>query len=392
MSSLAVLSPQNENTVSLKSDIDLRAQQIARENYVKRPRNATLTWEESALAKAAIIPAGYSSTLMADTWLTVVNQTVAPRRADHARNTRKVCQALAQYLDHEKGIIRATWTTLTKTAQVSRATLSRILRELKDNRLLGVIASGRSAEKTPRGQEQRNLAPVYTLLIPSPTTSHSNADEGSFYDENGNLFITDTPSPLRDRKISYKQAITEEIFDSFCKQSYARYARTHKNSLEKKRQTLKADYPSQRQRKLALTHLARTVQHHCFDLRGISASAILEVLTPFFEAGWSVRDVLYSLEYSPTNQPYNTRGAAGMRSVKKWLTLRMDAWIQEESIMESRTAAENREYQKRHSSLTNLLGQKPSKKITGPSIEIKRRIKVALLGEKKARHQFPELF
>ena len=390
MSSLAVLSPQNENKVSPKSDIDLRAQQIARENYVKRPRNATPTWEESALAKAAIIPAGYSSTLMADTWLTIVDQTVAPRRADHAHNTRKVCQALAQYLDHEKGIIRATWTTLAKTAQVSRATLSRILRELKDNLLLGVIASGRSAEKTPRGQEQRNLAPVYTLLIPSPTTSRPNADEDSFYDENGNLFITDTPSPLRDRKISYKEAISDGIFDKFCKQSYARYARTHKSSLEKKRQSLKADYPSQRQRKLALTHLARTVQHHCFDLRGISASAILEVLTPFFEAGWSVRDVLYSLEYSPTNQPYNTRGAAGMRSINKWLHLRLAQWMSDGEILPSRTAVEEQHYLQKKAQLVQE--ESVQKKVTGPSVDVKRRIKVALLGEKKARHQFPELF
>ena len=81
-----------------------------------------------------------------------------------------------------------------------------------------------------------------------------------------------------------------------------------------------------------------------------------------------------------------------MRSIKKWLQLRMDAWAQEESIMESRTAAENREYQERHSSPDNLFAQKPSKKITGPSIEVKRRIKVALLGEAQARHQFPELF
>ncbi|MEU7993612.1 hypothetical protein [Rothia amarae] len=390
MPSLSGVASQSSISLSSKSDIDLRAQQIARENYVKRPRNATPAWEESTLAKAAIIPAGYCSTLMSDTWLTIVHQTIESRRADHAHNTRKVCQALAQYLDHEKGIIRATWATLTKTAQVSRATLSRILRELKDNQLLGVIASGRSAEKSPRGQEQRNLAPVYTLLIPSPAASHPNTDEGSFYDENGNLFVTDTPSPLRDRKISYKQAITEGIFDSFCKQGYARYARTHKNSLEKKRQTLKAEYSSQRQRNQALAHLARTIQHHCFDLRGISASAILEVTTPFFEIGWSVRDVLYALDYSPVNQPYNTRGAAGMRSVKKWLELRMSQWMNHDEIMPSRTATEEQEYRQRQ--VQQAQQSDAPKKATGPSIEVKRRIKVALLGEKKARVQFPELF
>lgn len=390
MPSLSGVAPQSSISLSSKSDIDLRAQQIARENYVKRPRNATPAWEESTLAKAAIIPAGYSSTLMTDTWLATVTQELEKRRADHADNIQRVCRALIQYMDREKGIIRATWNTLLKTAQVSRATLSRILKELKEHHLLGVIASGRSAEKTPRGQEQRNLAPVYTLLIPSPTSSSITEDDGTYYDENGNLCVSETPSPLRDRKISYKEAITDGIFDQYCKQRYALYAHTHKASLEKKRQTLKNEYPSQRQRKQALTHLARTLQHHCFDLRGLSAQAILEVITPFFEAGWSVRDVLYALEYSPTNHPYNTRGATGMRSVKKWLLLRMNQWKQNDEILLSPTAVEEQEYRQRKAQQAQETAL--PKKVSGPSLEVKRRIKVALLGEKKARHQFPELF
>lgn len=365
-------------------------QQRAKSAYVKRPRHATPTWEESTLAKATTIPEGYHSTLMANDWLNTVSKELKPARADHAHNIHQICQALTQYLDHEKGIIRATWATLCATAGVSRATLARALHLLKERNLLGVIASGRSAAKTPRGQEQRNLAPVYTLLLPTPPSTQQASDEDSYYDENGNLFITETPSPLRDRKISYTEAITTGIFDIFCKQRYALYAHRHKDSLEKKRQVLKAEYSSQRQRNQALTHLARTLQHHCFDLRGLSAQAILEVITPFLETGWSVRDVLYALEYSPSNQPYNTRGAAGMRSVKKWLELRMSQWINQNEIMPSRTAIEEQEYRLRQAQRAQQT-QAP-KKVTGPSIEVKRRIKVALLGESKARHQFPELF
>ena len=118
VSSLAVLSPQNENKVSPKSDVDLHAQQIARDHYVKRPRHASPAWEESPLAKAAITPEGYHSTLIADDWLTAVTQELTPTRADHAHNIHQICQALTQYLDHEKGIIRATWATLCATAGV----------------------------------------------------------------------------------------------------------------------------------------------------------------------------------------------------------------------------------------------------------------------------------
>ena len=365
-------------------------QQRAKSAYVKRPRHATEAWEESPLAKAAITPEGYHCTLIANDWLNTVSKELKPARADHAHNIHQICQALTHYLDHEKGIIRATWATLCATAHVSRATLARTLHMLKEHNLLGVIASGRSAAKTPRGQEQRNLAPVYTLLLPTPPSAELASDEDSYYDENGNLFITETPSPLRDRKISYTEAITTGIFDTFCKQRYALYAHRHKDSLEKKRQTLKAEYPSQKQRHQALTHLARTLQHHCYDLRSISAQAILEITAPFFESGWSVRDVLYAAEYSPQNVAYNTRGAAGMRSVKKWLELRMSQWINQGEVLPSRTALEEQEYRQRK--MQRVQETQAHKKVTGPSSEVKRRIKVALLGEKKARVQFPELF
>ena len=131
---------------------------------------------------------------------------------------------------------------------------------------------------------------------------------------------------------------------------------------------------------------------HCFDLRSLSATSITEVVQPFFETGWSVRDVLYALEHRADNSAYNTRGATGMRSVKKWLAMRMEAWVQGGVIVNSRTAMENREHQKRQDYRGSISAQDISKKVCGPSVEVKRRIKVALLGEKQARHQFPELF
>lgn len=391
MPSLAGVTPQSSISLSSKSDIDLRAQKIARENYVKRPRTATSAWEESPLAKLSATPAGHHITTEGTHWLSMVrnNYDLSTYRADFSQNFLAICRTLSEVIDYETGIVRLTWKFLAEKTGLSRRTIARVLHILKANKLLAVIASGRSAEKTPKGREKKNLAPVYALLTPTPPSS-SAPDDDSYYDENGNLFITGTPSPLRDRKISYKQAITEGIFDIFCKQSYARYAHSHKDSLEKKRQSLKTEYPSQRQRNHALTHLARTLQHHCYDLRSISAQAILEITTPFFENGWSVRDVLYALDYSPTNQPYNTRGATGMRSVKKWLELRMTQWMNHDEIMPSRTATEEQEYRQRQ--VQRAQQSDAPKKVTGPSIEVKRRIKVALLGEKKARHQFPELF
>ncbi len=367
-------------------------QQRARAHYVKRPQGALPHWEETALAKATAIPEGYSCTVLEDYWLQTVEQTVdlTCRRADFTQNFRSICKAIAHFLDRNTGIVRITWETLSKLTGTSRATIARVLRTLKSHHLLGVVASGRSAEKTPRGQQQQNLAPVYTLLTPTPPASDQSADDDYFYDENGNLFITDTPSPLRDEKISYRKAKATGAFSIFFKQQYALYAATHRKNLELKRQYLQGSYPTKKARQKALTHLARVLQHHCYDLRAVSARAIVEAATSFFTAGWSVRDVLYALEYSPTNQPYNTKGATGMRSVKKWLHLRLNAWMSHGEILPSRTTVEEQQY--REQKAQRAVAPQPRKKVCGPSVEVKRQIKVALLGEKKARHLFPKLF
>ena len=142
----------------------------------------------------------------------------------------------------------------------------------------------------------------------------------------------------------------------------------------------------------ALTHLARTLQHHCFDLRSLSATSITNIVQPFFEVGWTVRDVLYALEYRADNSAYNTKGAAGMRSVKKWLTLRMDVWRRDGVVLASRTAVEEYEYLARKAASQVSSSQVSVEKVVGPSVEVKRRIKVALLGEARAKNQYPELF
>ncbi|OSI42221.1 hypothetical protein BST66_00180 [Bradyrhizobium canariense] len=68
----------------------------------------------------------------------------------------------------------------------------------------------------------------------------------------------------------------------------------------------------------------------------------------------------------------------------------MTQWMQQGQILPSRTAVEEQDYRQRQTERTQA--KEVSKKVTTPSVDVKRRIKVALLGEKKARHQFPELF
>ena len=391
MSSIPATPPHGASTSAQHHIKCAQKQERARQSHVKRPATQPIQWENSTAARLAALPANHIYTCSPAQWLQAVKERIdiTDRRADFRATFDKVCDALSYALNPDTGTLRITWSALAQLATTSISSVQRCLRLLKEHQLLTVIASGRSAAMAPRGQEKKNLAPVYGLTVPTPPSATPDTDE-SFYDENGYLFVTDCPSPLRDEKISYYRAIRDGLFDLFCKQRYALYAHTHKDALEKKRQVLKTEYPSHRQRNQDLIHLARTLQHHCFDLRNISAQAILDVTTPFFEAGWTVRDILYALEHRADNSTYNTRGAAGMRSVKKWLQLRMSQWMNQGEILPSRTAVEAQEYRQRQAERTQA--KEVSKKVTGPSSEVKRRIKVALLGEKKARVQFPELF
>lgn len=380
--------PSYSHVVNAPSD----RQQRARAHYVKRPQGALPHWEETALAKATAIPEGFSCTVLEDYWLQTVEQVVdlTCRRADLTKNFRNICKAIARFLDRNTGIVRITWETLSQLTGTSRATIARVLRTLKSHHLLGVVASGRSAEKTPRGQQQQNLAPVYALLTPAPPASDQSADDDYFYDENGNLFITDTPSPLRDEKISYHKAKTTGAFSIFFKQQYALYVAAHRKNLELKRQYLETSYTTQKAHQQALTHLARVLQHHCYDLRAISARAIIEATQPFFEAGWSARDILHALEHRPDGQLWKTKGATGMRSVKSWLKIRLTAWMNNEVILDSITVVEERAHQQKQAQ--RAVATPRVKRGSPMPHEVKRKLKIIAHGEKKARYLFPELF
>ena len=395
MSSIPATPPHGASTSAQHHIKCAQKQERARKNHVKRPATKPISWENSTVARLTALPADHIYTCSPTQWLQAVGKRIdiTSRRADFRTTFDKVCDALSYALNPDTGTLRITWNALAQLATTSISSVQRILRLLKEHQLLTVIASGRSAAMTPKGQEKKNLAPIYGLTIPAPPSTAAADLDDSFYDENGYLFVTDCPSPLRDEKISYHRAIHEGLFDQFCRQHYALYAHAHKDSLEKKRQGLEASYPSIKAKKQALTHLARVLQHHCVDLRSLSAISITGIVQPFFEAGWTVRDVLYALEYRANNSAYNTRGATGMRSVKKWLTLRMNAWVQDGMVLDSRTAVDERGYLARKaSSKTSDLSQATVKKVVGPSIEVKRRIKVALLGEAQARHAFPYLF
>jgi len=89
------------------------------------------------------------------------------RRADCKRNILAVLWVLLRYTDHDSMTVRITWDTVATKARVSRATVGNALRFLRTHGILGIVASGRSAEYAAKaGQTATNEAPVYVICRP----------------------------------------------------------------------------------------------------------------------------------------------------------------------------------------------------------------------------------
>lgn len=89
------------------------------------------------------------------------------RRKDCKRNILAVLWVLLRYTDHDSMTVRITWDAIATKARVSRATVGNALRFLRTHGILGIVASGRSAEYAAKaGQPATNEAPVYVICRP----------------------------------------------------------------------------------------------------------------------------------------------------------------------------------------------------------------------------------
>ncbi|MDQ4504462.1 winged helix-turn-helix domain-containing protein, partial [Sinomonas sp. ASV322] len=108
------------------------------------------------------------------------HQTIAALRArpewarcTAGRRTRLLAclQAVIDRADYETMTSRPTWAALAERVGVSRASVARYLRTLREWGLLGIVASGRTAPyaSLPEdGSERTNEAAVYVVCAPAP--------------------------------------------------------------------------------------------------------------------------------------------------------------------------------------------------------------------------------
>lgn len=236
------------------------------------------------------------------------------RRADCKRNILAVLWVLLRYTDHDSMTVRITWDTVAAKARVSRATVGNALKFLRAHGILGIVASGRSAEYAAKaGQQATNEAPVYVVCRPiglglrpqdAPDTTASRPAQ---HNPNraacgnnleplpvGGLTTYEVSSYTRTReKNTQNEPLrgTEKFF------GHGSAVRTHRS--DDRPVELWPAHRTISSRGQGLSAAAEILRRMP-DFARFSKNNVLNMFKPFFNAGWTISDIQHALEWRTT--------------------------------------------------------------------------------------------
>jgi hypothetical protein len=197
-----------------------------------------------------------------------------------------VAWVLARSADWHELTSRPTWQRLMDVTAMSRSTVAKYLRLLRDSGLLGIVESGTTPQfRSFLHRDEGNRASVYVLCVPTHAPS----------------------SPVEE-------------------------TRTPSWSPEETRDTPPHARASDGEN-LAPT---REVQRQAPALSEISDRHLRSVLRPWWQAGWTVSDVLWCLDHTPDGElwPHTDQ----VRHVPGWVRYRLTAWSGHRSPSQERAA------------------------------------------------------
>lgn len=223
-------------------------------------------------------------------------------RSDRDRRLGQVWQAIVHRADWSTMTWTGTWDALAEQVGVSRSTIARAVRWLRAVGLLGIVHTGASAEALGG---DTNRAPTYVLAIPhgliapaqTPVDEPATPTGLGFDLSNQHTREARSPStaPLRGLGSAPKPDDVDRL--------------------------LAVHPPTKRDRLRA----AEALRWWSPILRRMSARMLRHLLRPWWDAGWSPRDVLYALDHRPDGTPW--RNAAGIRTPAAWIRHRLAAWL-----------------------------------------------------------------
>lgn len=308
-------------------------------------------------------------------------------RTDRKTNMVAIITYMASRQDPVSRTVLTTWEAITTATGMARRTVARLLRVLRDHRLLSVVATGRSAAYTPKATgREHGEAPVYGLILPHKKrpaigrghqahADHSPTPETAVrggVDENG----TPDPEgldtyPCAGARESWTKAETASPSPSL------RRPATPAATLTLLAQRTAPLWPAHAtvagtrlvgvisQRKAAREaerNAAGELQWQVPVLRAITPDHLAATLRPFFRAGWSIRDVAHALDHRPDGTRWPHSGATGVRHLPGWIRHRLTAWTRDGQPVRSfgqraRAAAEQRAAERRTETARRAAGE-----------------------------------
>lgn len=219
-------------------------------------------------------------------------------RSDAAGNIRAIAWVIARHAHWSTFVTRPGWDTLTDRTRLSRSTVQRAVRRLREWGFLGVVSSGSTWWTRGGRHDDRdgNQGAEYVLTIPAQEP----------------VEISDSPS-LGSRREPEKPHVC---------------ARENQTPTVSRSEKVRADRPwpmtrptATRQDRLAA---AKRLQAEAPMLRRITPQLLRHVLRPQLTAGWTVTDILHALDHTPDGEQHWHTG--DVRHVAAWVRHRLKAW------------------------------------------------------------------
>ena len=292
---------------------------------------------DARVAAAAVVPAGAVVAGSQGAFLRAVDEhpDVVLLRVDALGHVRAVAWVLASTASWSTLTTRPTWPVLIERTGLSRASVARWLRWLRQRDLLAIVESGTTPRFAPMAlaANAANRAALYVLCVPAPPAAAVEdlelGDESAVVESSLGVASSvpveesETPTQLLLRSGRNPYAGAREVLEASVGTSLV--ADQERSDERRGPRWPRSAVAGSRADRLALVE---ALQASAPALRPASARALRSELRPWLERpelGWTVRWLLHALDHTPDGRPHPY--TAAVRVPVRWLAHRMSLWL-----------------------------------------------------------------
>jgi hypothetical protein len=293
-----------------------------------RPRRVRKAKERSNRAVWSVIPAGHRPARHIIRWLRSIQELAEFQlaRKDLKANIWRFANAVAQCpgFDPASMTIMPIWQRLQERFGFPAKSISNYFRRLRDWGALAVVATGRTAEFTPKSSGRtENEAAIYVLLekveeggvekssVPVPNRAVNNPPHARAGEESKLNIDAATPHASL-KRAEQRREVNHQL-------------------LNRKAPLWDPNAKNKRERREAERLASLELQFRSFPLQRISTPHVAAICRPFFRAGWTIRDILHAIDWRPnTDARYHHDGANGVENTGAWLKFRLGKWVRKD--------------------------------------------------------------